>query len=960
MNEHAPAEQRSDGRPPADGRRAAALSPRFVLRAAGLPIEAVHGLRGPLTRRWADELLAEEEQLAELGARLGEPLAALVRAAPDERLRRQVLAVRRAVFNHRPPRDVSDVLALAGRSDGPAHRLLADWLDARHRLTALQARGEAVLAGELVHSRAELRRLAGLPVLRLGLLLASPTLDGKLDAFIAGPATAPDKRGRKMERSLLSYLYRTACKTSPFSTLTTVSPGVLRPPPDGLTAGPDGQLPSIPDLLLDGEPAGHVRLNVVVLSRLAELVAADPERRRDLPLTVASGWALDEDRVRYVRRSVTAGDDNAAVSFDAAQDRLFFLRLSGALEQVLELLRAAPLVRYRELAALLATGTGAGPVEAEQYLTALLDLGILQLPWLTTDVHSRDPLRSFQRALRDLDRPWAGALADRLDGPAGCLAGYPAAGTAGRRSLLARLRRDLLDVQRALGAPEPSLPQTLLYEDVAGPPVVADAAPWARLAAGPLESLTRILPLFDVALAQRLTLKGFFLVRYGRGGRCEDLLKLVHDFHEDIFNQYLQFTSQRPAAGPDGAHPPEENWLGMPEITALDRARSELTVRMTALWEGRAAGAEELELDDATVAAAAAELAPLPRGFEPYSHFLQLARRDGDPLVVLNNSYGGLCFPFTRFTHCFDPAEDSRPEPAGPTPAAGDAPGAGPAAGLVAGLRETLRGLRPPGSVFAEVTAGAATTNLNLHARLTEFEIVCPGETSTAPSGARIQLDDLYVEHDPAADRLVLRSRRLRREVVPLYLGYLVPMVLPEIPRTLLLFSPTSRVTPDAWRGVPAGPADGGVTHRPRLRHGSLVLHRRSWSAGPGALPEPRPGEGEAARYLAWQRWRRRHGLPAQVFARVRPEPGPGGAAGWQGAAKPQYVDFDSPLSLTALDALLAGGPARVVLEEMLPGEQALHVRSPLGRHVAELAVETVPRAAAAAAPQQQGAHGHD
>ncbi|MFE4599598.1 lantibiotic dehydratase [Kitasatospora indigofera] len=949
MNEHAPATDRPDGPSPAGETGAYVLNPRFVLRAAGLPVEAVHGLRGPDSRRWADELLTEEDRLAELGARLSEPLAALVRSAPDERLRRRVLAVRREVFNNRLPRDVSDVLALAGRADGPAHRLLSDWLAARGRLTGLRARGDAVLAGELDRGRAELRRLAGLPALRLGLLLASPTLDGQLDAFIASPVAAPDKRARKMERSLLSYLYRTACKTSPFSTLTTVSPGTFRPSPEGLPAETDGQLPSVPELLLEGEPAGHVRLNVVVLSRLAELVAADPERRRDLPLTLASGWALDEDRVRYVRRSVTAGDDSAAVSFDAAQDRLFFLRLSGALEQVLELLRTRPLVRHRELAALLGTGTGAAPAEAEQYLAALVDLGILQLPWLATDVHSRDPLRSFQRALRALDRPWAGALAGRLDGPAGCLARYPSADAAGRRSLLGTLRRDLLDVQHALGAPEPSLPQTLLYEDVAGPPVETDAAPWARLAAGPLGSLTRILPLFDVALAQRLTLKGFFLVRYGRGGRCEDLLKLVHDFHEDIFHQYLQFTSQRPAAGPDGAHPPEENWLGMPEITALDRARGELAARMTELWASRPAGAEELALDEATVSAVAAELAPLARGFEPYSHFLQVARRPGDPLVVLNNSYGGLCFPFTRFTHCFDPAGQ------GGEGASGE-PGSGP----VAGLRETLRGLRPPGAVFAEVTAGAATTNLNLHARLTDFEIVCPGETSTAPSAARIQLDDLYVEHDPAADRLVLRSRRLEREVVPLYLGYLVPMVLPEIPRTLLLFSPTSRVTPDAWRGVPAGPAHDGVTHRPRLRHGSLVLHRRSWSAGPGALPEPRPGEGAPARYLAWQRWRRRHGLPAQVFARVRPEPGPGATAGWPGAAKPQYVDFDSPLSLAALDALLTAGPARVVLEEMLPGEHALHVRSPLGRHVAELAVETVPRAAAAAAPDQQGALGHD
>ncbi|WP_265736789.1 lantibiotic dehydratase [Actinacidiphila yeochonensis] len=62
-------------------------------------------------------------------------------------------------------------------------------------------------------------------------MLASPTLDGQLDAYISDAAPVPDKRGRKKERSLLSYLYRTACKTSPFSTFTAVATGEFRPAP---------------------------------------------------------------------------------------------------------------------------------------------------------------------------------------------------------------------------------------------------------------------------------------------------------------------------------------------------------------------------------------------------------------------------------------------------------------------------------------------------------------------------------------------------------------------------------------------------------------------------------------------------------------------------------------------------------------------------------------------------------
>ncbi|MBM9506975.1 lantibiotic dehydratase [Streptomyces sp. KK5PA1] len=590
-------------------------------------------------------------------------------------------------------------------------------------------------------------------------------------------------------------------------------------------------------------------------------------------------------------------------------------------------------LRWGDLEAWLAAETGASRAEAARYPATLLELGILQMTGLETDVHAPDPVRAFQDALRGLDRDWADAAAGRLEAVAGCVAAWRAAGSGERRALLAGLRRELLALFAELGAETPVLPQTLLYEDVREEEVGAGLEQWTALAAEPLAALTGILPAFDVALPQRLTLKGFFLARYGRGGRCDDLLRLVHDFHEDIFGQYLSFTATKPRWAADGSHAQEENWLGMPEVTALDRARAEFTGRLRDLWDGHPAGAPELRLDEATIEAVAAELAPVRGTFAPHSHFVQLAARPDDPLVVLNNSYGGLSFPFTRFTHCFD---DDPADGTGTAESAGTQPGdSGP---LTAELRATLRSLQPPGAVFAEITAGSATTNLNLHSRLTDHEIVCPGETSTAPAAARLDLDDLYAEHDAAADRLVLRSRRLGAEVIPLYLGYLVPMVLPEVPRTLLLFSPTSRAHPEMWRGVPEAPAVAGVTTRPRIRYRSLVVHRRSWTAAPGALPVREPGTDDAAHYLAWQEWRHRHGLPDQVFATVHDDDAPA-----FGNAKPQYVDFDSPLSLLALDALTGGGRSRTVFEEMLPARSDLHVRSARGHHVAELAVEIVP-----------------
>ncbi|MGW2052474.1 lantibiotic dehydratase [Streptomyces sp. NPDC001840] len=890
---------------------------RFMLRVAGLPVESVHALRCADSSRWSDDVLAAEDRLRTRGAELSDLLHEVVRAtdvSPDgdgAAQRRELLALRRQIFNNKLPAAPDAAVRLVAALDPDAAEPTAEWLRDRRHLEKLRAEGAPLLAADLDRTRAALRGLLTEDRLRCGLLLASPTLEGQLDSYVnagkAGPG-AP-KRMRKIERSVLAYLYRTACKTSPFSTFTGVATGLFD------EEGTDA------DLRVEDRWTSHVRLNVVVLGRLAELILADPARRGDLPVRLASGWERDDDRIRYVRQWITAGDDSAAVTFDAVKDRLFFLRRSGTLDRLLALFDAGRELRYHDLVDWLRAEHGAEPEQCETYVAALLQLGMVRVPCLDTDVHSPDPLRSFRTALGGLGRPWADALAAALDGPVSAIDRFPAAGRAERAELLRELRAGLRDAQALLsdgGATPPTLPQTLLYEDVsAGREVSCGLGAWTGPAGGALRSVERILPAFDLTLPQRVTFKGFFMARYGRGGRCDDLLGLVHDFHEDFFDQYLSFAGKRRPFDDRGEYVPEENWLGLSGIRAIDSARKTFISRMRHAWETRG-DAAEIRLDEADLAPVAEELAPVAGEFVPQSHHLQLARENGEPLIVLNRSYGGLSFPFSRFTHVYDPEN----------PAA-------EAGAFSRELRDSARARTPDGAVLAEITGGAVTSNLNLHSPLTDYEIVCPGESSTVPEDRRIHLDDLSVEHDEATDRLVLRSARLGREVIPIYLGYLVPLALPEIPRTLLLMSPTSMAPLDVWGGVPEGEAEDGVTSRPRVRYGEVVLSRRSWATTAGALPVRTPGTGDQDWYLGWRRWQRRHRLPDRVFATV--SSGPRGGAG----AKPQYVDFQSCLSLTALEALPTHPDDRVVLREMLPSEDGLHVRSARGSHVAELAVET-------------------
>ncbi|WP_244291352.1 lantibiotic dehydratase [Streptomyces subrutilus] len=884
---------------------------RFMLRVAGLPLSAVEDLRAAGTRRWAQDVLTAEAGLHEGAERMGDVLHAAVGATdpapegPGAAQRRALLRLRRQIHNgrlpSRPDASTETAVEAVAAVDEDAADQLAGWLHRRRLLDKLLAEGPPLLTADLARNRAALRELVADDRLRLGLLLASPVLEAQLDGY-ARTAGIPNGRARKAERSVLSYVYRTACKTSPFSTFTGVATG--RFTEDAAAGG----------IRVADAWSSHVRLNVVVLARLAELILADPVRRRDLPLRPASGWGREEDRIRYVRRSVTAGDDAAAVTFDAVKDRLFFLRRSGTLDRLLGLFAERPELRHQELADWLAAEHGADPADCEAYVRALLQLGMVRVPCLDTDVHSTDPLRSFQQSLASLERPWADRLAALLDAPAAALADYPAAGHTERAGLLRALRSGLHRAQEELGAPDAALPQTLLYEDVsAGRELPCPPRDWAAL-----RSVERILPAFDLTLTQRVTFEGFFTARYGAGGRCEDLLGLVHDFHEDFFDQYLSFTARRRPFDEHGAYVPEENWLGLPGIRSVDAARRAFIGRMRQAWtayeDARATdqGPAVLRLDEPDLAAVAAELGPVTPDFAPRCHHLQLARdpADGSPLTVLNRSYGGLSFPFSRFTHAYD----------------------GTDAGFSAELRATAGRVSPPDAVFAEVTGGPVTTNLNLHGQLTDYEIVCPGESGTLPPDRRLHLDDLYAEHVPQTGRVVLRSRRLGRQVIPVYLGYLVPLALPAIPRTLLLLSPSSMSPLDVWAGVPEGEARDHVTTRPRVVHGDLVLSRSSWTTTAGRLPVQ--GAQEAGHFLDWQRWRRVHGLPEQVFATVSAGPSAAGA-------KPQYVDFASLLSLAAFETLLRDPAHRVVFREMLPDPDGLHVHSARGAHVAELAVET-------------------
>ncbi|WP_329017345.1 lantibiotic dehydratase [Streptomyces sp. NBC_01601] len=870
------------------------LVPRFMLRVGGLPFETAAALATPASAAWADDVLDARRRLRERGARLADRLQERVaQSLDDPAARRTLINLRRDVFNSRAPRGLEGAeLLLAGTELAE----LRAWLTERQRHEALLRNGSGVLAEETEAARRELRRTATETDLRHGIQLSSPSLDEYLDAYLnRADADGPlSKRERRIERSLLEYLLRTACKTSPFSTLTAVSAGHF---------AEAGGRPLV--VSVDGwEKRGSTRLNIAVLARLSELLTANPRIRHELPVRATSGTEVHQDRVRYLRKLRGAdGNADAAVTLDAVHESLFYLPGGDALADVLKLFGDGTTLRFEDaVRQLCALDVKRPEPEVERYLAQLLRLGLLVVPDLHLDIHDPDPVSTYRGGLRGLGTSWADDIAALVERMGADVERFAGAGLARRRELLAQVKESVAETHRLLGRDDTPVLRTLVYEDtiLPGLTVTGDTSTWTRQLTPGLRQLARILPAFDGNAVRRIVTRGFFRARYGEGGRCEDFLSFAHQFNQDFYDNYNQRLMRHQRF--DGTTPlPYDNWFRQEEITGIDRARAAVAEEMGLRYgKARASGAD-VELDEDFLATVEG-LLPRTEDLRSLSFFLQLAENGTeDPLVVVNRVYSGLTLLFSRFAHCFDDA-------------------------LTASLRRSLDDAVPEGAVFAELKGGYDATNLNLHPVVTPYEIVCPGETSFRPPHERILVEDLVVEHDAETDRLRLRSRRLGVEVIPVYLGFLLPMALPEVQQVLLNFSCTTMVQLDLWEGTGVQEGDSGVL--PRVRLGNVVLQRKSWRFAAGQLPQAVAGQPDDEWFLAWREWQRSAGLPRHVFASLG------------GEHKPQYVDFDSYACVRLLETAVRKSASAVVLTEMLPGPDQLWLRDDRHRYVTELTVQ--------------------
>ncbi len=229
---------------------------------------------------------------------------------------------------------------------------------------------------------------------------------------------------------------------------------------------------------------------------------------------------------------------------------------------------------------------------------------------------------------------------------------------------------------------------------------------------------------------------------------------------------------------------------------------------------------------------------------------------------------------------------------------------------------------RRPEQLFAEIVhlPDGRTGNILCRPVLREYEIPYLGR-SGAPADRQIPVTDLLVS--VRNDRIVLRSRRLGREVVPrLTTAHDEDWRNLGVYRFLCALQRQDVESELAWDWGPLREAP----FLPRVVSGRLVLSRARWHLTEADLRALGKARG-AEQFAAVQTWRAERRLPRYVALVDRDHQ--------------LVIDLDNVLSVGALTHQLRGR-RQAVLVEMFPDPDALCVTGPEGRFVHELIVPFV------------------
>ena len=204
------------------------------------------------------------------------------------------------------------------------------------------------------------------------------------------------------------------------------------------------------------------------------------------------------------------------------------------------------------------------------------------------------------------------------------------------------------------------------------------------------------------------------------------------------------------------------------------------------------------------------------------------------------------------------------------------------------------------------------------------------------PAEKQVPVTDLELLYNKEEERLVLMHRPSGKETYLFDLGFQGHKGRSQLFQLLSKFSLANHLywkplTVSLNNSIKAVSKDETVTILPRITfEENIVLQRKTWVVKKDALPVFDPNEPEEESFLKVSLWKRKVGLPDEVFVflttfpemdTLKPEQM---ARIGRDSYKPQYINFNNPLLINLLVKMIEKVPVTLKIEEMAPGSSEL------------------------------------
>lgn len=873
------------------------LHPRYIMRVAGESVLALQDIDTGATAGLLAEGERQKAALREQSAALCTALERAIHACTDRDLGRMALNVKRAIFNLRASK-AEHVQALAGLVDETTLEHMLQFNAAARELATLDQRVLQAYEAEIDDTSARFASLWQLPRLRDAISYTNPGLFREFEEF-ARPGGKPlaRKAARKLQNAFAQYLARCSTKTSPLSTFTVMHVGRWN---DSLVG--DWSLDYAPEL------DRRIALKGALMRQILAPLLADYDSASQLfALVLNPSLVLEDGRARF--RTVNEGNTKSGRSYGTgeATAEIHSNAAIACLHHVFAQ-RHFEAIHERDLITAMCTlAPKLQPATVRELLRKLYDLRLL-LPDAQA-FEQADPLEWTCGLLKDLPDERGRVARAHLVRVREALEEFKSAEPQRRAALVGAVEAEIGALCEALGAPrEAAANGAAFFENCYLPQVRGGLGPRAlEPFADDLHLLLLLAPVLGFTQQARCDMADFFLAEFGADGVCDAPLEFIRRFDEAYALGSL-------------THAPDPQRRAAPTAVSegFARARKKFNDLIKPLL--REQGDVQLDRDALHDIVQQLPESVRMRG-SSQSYLGQIAQRDGRPMLVVNQVFGGRSSLMSRFLEVLSPDE-------------------------VREVHDYLASTSEAG-VFAELP-GVFGFNANQHPRMADSEVVVPPFAPNWEETRKLEIGKLRMVYD-AREHMVRFRTQDGQDIDVWYQGFLMPMLLPRVQRVLAIAYTEGLNSFAMFPMMELGLMDGeDIARVPRISLGDVVLARRTWVIP--AARQPDADLDDADFFVAVQGWRKAAGLPNEVFLRGLPAVAPQAKVGtglnfnWDAVdfkdLKPFHVRFDSPQLVRLMRRTLKRNSFTIIASEVLPALDDQHVKVQGQPHVSELQFE--------------------